>query len=377
MITSRPAAAGRNQRWGYLRAYVGQRAHRDEFRQRWSKMPRNWGKLSSMTEADSSGDTQYRRFLREFLYVDVGRVRSYLAQLTEGLPERVSEASEEGSTTDTGLKVSGLGVDRAAIRATRSEETRTYGDLLVTLFEEHAESAGFLADLTGEVERADDWHNGIVHQRLEPGTLFRWTGLTRLFDAAHMAESVRRFENIVDAVTKLHSGPQSVGGKSGRTTQPPTKPTGLDPKTVRRMTEPIRDLLGNLLAGGVGLRMLACGPARPECGFGGILLDRSEYIESERAALFSRFGFEPTHWTVIASVSRIPAPRSGPTATTFDPSAVIRDEGSIDRGRLEEMALQMLSLFEGIGLTEAPVWPSIAVTPLAVYRTVGSSFARQ
>ena len=51
------------------------------------------------------------------------------------------------------------------------------------------------------------------------------------------------------------------------------------------MTEPIREVLENLLAGGVGLRMLPCGHGEPECGFGGTLLDRSDYIEPERAAL--------------------------------------------------------------------------------------------
>jgi hypothetical protein len=118
--------------------------------------------------------------------------------------------------------------------------------------------------------------------------------------------------------------------------------------------------------------MLTCGTSDPECGFGGTLLDRSDYIEPERAAVFSRYGFEPTPPTVIASVARIPE-RSATVTPTFDAEALIRSQGSIDRSRLEEMALAMLSMFEGIGLTEAPVWPAIAVTPLAVYRTVAAS----
>ncbi len=130
VITSRPGGRWAQPEVEVLACLRGPARSSRRAPARWSKMRRNRGKLGSMTEADSSGDTQYRKFLREFLYVDVGRVRSYLAQLTEGLPERVSEASDEGSTTDTGLKVSGLGVDRAAIRATRSEDTRTYGDLL-------------------------------------------------------------------------------------------------------------------------------------------------------------------------------------------------------------------------------------------------------
>lgn len=332
-----------------------------------------------MQREDPSAGAPYRDFLREFLYVDVGRIRSYLAQLTEGVPDHISEAAEQGSTHDAGLKVSGVGLGRAAARSTRWEETRTYGDLLVPLFEEHAESAGFLTDVTGDIEQVDGWQSGAVHHLFEPGKLFRWTGLVRLFDSTHMADSVRRFEEMSEAVVKLQSGqqPRRANERSGRVTQPARAESGgLDAKALRRMTEPFRDLLQNLLSGGIGLRMLACGTASPECGFGGTLLDRSDYIEPERAAVFSRYGFEPAEWTVIASVARIPRRSTGEVASTFDAAGLVRTQGSIDRGRLEEMALTMLSMFEGIGLTEAPVWPSIAVTPLAVYRTIGSSLHR-
>ncbi len=67
----------------------------------------------------------YPRFVREFLYVDIARLRSYLAQLASGLPDRVAEGIEEGTLTDTGLKVSGVGFERTGSRSTRSEETRT------------------------------------------------------------------------------------------------------------------------------------------------------------------------------------------------------------------------------------------------------------
>jgi hypothetical protein len=241
-----------------------------------------------------ASESSYRSFLHEFLYVDVSRLRSYLAQLTEGLPERVSEATERGRTHDIGMKVSDLGYQRAGIRTTRWEESRTYGDLLVPLFEEHAEAAGFLTDLTGDIEQAADWHSGQVHARLELGQLFRWAGLVRLFDAEHMADSVKRFEEMAKGVGKLQPGGSSQQRKpSGRTTHPggTSSRDSLDVKSLTRTTEPVREMLRNLLAGGIGLRMLPCGVGEPNCSFGGLLLDRSDYIEPERAALFSRYGF--------------------------------------------------------------------------------------
>jgi hypothetical protein len=47
-----------------------------------------------MTIGSFGGTSAGPTYLREMLYVDTGRVRSYLAQMEQGLPERVQQAEE-------------------------------------------------------------------------------------------------------------------------------------------------------------------------------------------------------------------------------------------------------------------------------------------
>ena len=47
-----------------------------------------------MTTGSFGGTSAGPTYLREMLYVDTGRVRSYLAQMEQGLPERVQQAEE-------------------------------------------------------------------------------------------------------------------------------------------------------------------------------------------------------------------------------------------------------------------------------------------
>lgn len=155
----------------------------------------------------------------------MARIRSYLAQLTEGLPEQVAETSQFSRTHDTGLKIAGVGVDRKGERSTAWVETRTYGDVLVPLFEEHAEASGFLTDVTGDIEQPSKWRQGHVHEQLSPGALFRWTGTVRVFDASHMADSVRRLEGLVAAIAKLQPSAQRTKA-TGRTTPSSKSPMG-------------------------------------------------------------------------------------------------------------------------------------------------------
>lgn len=42
----------------------------------------------------------------------------------------------------------------------------------------------------------------------------------------------------------------------------------------------------------------------------------------------------------------------------------------INRAAAEKLCLDLLEFVDHTGLTEGPRWPSIAVTPLALYRTV-------
>ena len=49
---------------------------------------------------------------------------------------------------------------------------------------------------------------------------------------------------------------------------------------------------------------------------------------------------------------------------------MLTPQGLLDRNQLEDTLSRLLEFCEAQGITEGPRWPSIVITPLAVYRQV-------
>lgn len=79
---------------------------------------------------EPEGNRSYPTFLVDYLYVDVARVRSYLAQLAGGVATSATEARERASsrTGEASLPIARGGL--SASTAERSETTRALGDLI-------------------------------------------------------------------------------------------------------------------------------------------------------------------------------------------------------------------------------------------------------
>ena len=133
----------------------------------------------------------------------------------------------------------------------------------------------------------------------------------------------------------------------------------LPPEALTRLG----DFVGSLLGGGISMRCMPCGEGVPDCAFSGVLLDRSAYIEPERAAIFGRFGPTPANWTLVALVTRF---GSKGTSSEFAVPPGLGEGPS--RLAVEELVVSLLAFLEGLGVADAPAWPTIAVTPLALYR---------
>lgn len=112
------------------------------------------------------------------------------------------------------------------------------------------------------------------------------------------------------------------------------------------------------------MRSMPCGADAPDCSFSGTLLNRSDYLEPERTALFGRYGADPSDWTVVGLVTRY-ADAPGDDGMV-DLSAFSPDQ--FDRLALEGLVAALLKKLETLGVADAPRWPSISITPLGIYR---------
>lgn len=309
--------------------------------------------------------------VRDYLYVDLERVRSLLAQLAEGLPDAVVERSKGLNSLSADLN---LGLFRAGGRrdaGAEVQESRSLGDLHFSLFEEGAEALGLLTDLSEIASERANWHSGKLQAELQESQLIRVTGPVRLIDPTHVSEMMTRLEAMIEAYSRMTSAqagnPAPSGSATKRTTSRPQHSGRVTPKVVGGIhagaITALGALVSSLLVEGISMRCMPCGEDNPECSFAGIMLDRTQYIEPERGAIFNRFGFRPATWTLVALVTRFGAPTSD-APFSLDPNE------PFTRMALERVVTQMLEQFERTGLTDAPTWPTIGVTPLALYRVV-------
>ena len=106
----------------------------------------------------------------------------------------------------------------------------------------------------------------------------------------------------------------------------------------------------------------------PHHGFVGTLLDRSEYIEPERSALYGRYGVDLSEWAVVGLVTRAGKDRGlSPLGSITD----LVSNGVVRREKLEDAMLNMASYMESSGLTAAPIWPGMSIVPIGVYTPIG------
>lgn len=317
--------------------------------------------------------------IRDFLYVDLGRARSMLAHADSGVLESVVE--RHGGSWDISARIglSGASLGAGRTKSQGFEETRSLSDLHFSLLEEVAEATGLITDLSGAVDQPGDWHGGRVHSSLREAQLIRVTCPIRLIDSSYVKQSLDRVDRMMTSWAELMaenaSRPDSADG-SGRPA--PTKRTnqGNQKQLVERRR---RELLGGwssktlpamsglldaLLEGGISLRAMPCGVGSPECAFVGTLLERNEYIDPERSAIFGRLGVRPTEWTVVGIISRLTEEQS--TEVTFP-------QGDFSRISIEQAVSALLDRLEPIGMSGSPTWPEISITPIAVYRPLAGS----
>ena len=308
-------------------------------------------------------------FLREMLYVDTGRVRSYLAQLEQGLPERVQRVDEQMRRWAFGGQLMVARGEAGSQSSSREQQDRTLSDLHFAIFEDIAEQVGFLTDVSDRANELDEWTLGRLHNSLEEGQAIRITGPTRLTDGEHIIALLKKLGNRqlndntkppedaeAAALAQLYAG--MVGGAES---------VNQDEQFLNTMEVMVRLLFDT----GIWVRCMPCGAEHPEACFSGVLLDRSEYIDPERFAIFSRYGAHVREWTVVGTVTRI-SQRVPTRKISLDDlgAEIVTAQGTLDRNQLEDMLSRLLEYCETQGITEGPRWPSIVITPLAVYRQV-------
>ncbi|GAA4514613.1 MULTISPECIES: DUF6414 family protein [Nonomuraea] len=329
------------------------------------------------------------RKIREYFYVDLQRVRSYYAQLNRGVIEGIVSKETKTSKGEAQAKLMGFGPSGSRESGTAREETRSLHELSAVIFEEICDRESLIHEVGVLLSDREAWATGRVHSELYEGQLVRFTGSLDVHDPSFFGQRVDQFQRFVSAFVGITMAEQEAQAatpptRQGGRTSPGSRARdsgqvraelkarliqemlqGLSPEKVAE----IKELVSSLANDAVTLRAFPLGDNHREFNLSGSLLSRSEYMQNEREELYSRYGYTLDNWTMIAQIARIPS-KPVASGSGFQIDGDLVSNGRMDRIAMERVGVALLKYIEDFGLAEGPTYPSISVTPLAVYREV-------
>lgn len=303
----------------------------------------------------------------DILYLDRPRARRLLGEVEGGVVEQVVNSVASRRSGHLSGKLPGLieGGGESGGDA-KVEETLSIDDALLSVVEETLDQAGLLVTADGLDDPAA-WAEGRIHDQLAPAQVVRVTCQAQLIDPEFFASSVHRVIDALETIAIFAAGTaamQKGANERKRMAQHHVKQIleGMPPELVRQLGDGIRKYFGE----GLFIRQLPCGNDHRSYGLLGPLLTGA--LLDDRAAMFAKYGAAPSSWTVLSQIATVTSPAAEPGSAI---AANQDDDGEdVDRPEFERLAGEMMVALEATGVSGGPVWPTITVSPIAVYRSI-------
>lgn len=271
-------------------------------------------------------DDQARSSLRDFVYLNIDKVRSLVAQLQHGAPETVQR-------TDVGQAELGLRSVLAAKYAfeTSSTETRSIHHRLYDILEDHLKEEPKLLSVGPDLDHTQ-WQPDLFRD----GTFVLIHGYVRILDFDRLVASLRISTRVASLTTRLSKQPNPLKGQED---------------TIKSVTKVVEDVYADALR----VKVWPYESMQTHYFVGNLDPD---YLQQKRANLLGGGLLDSgSRWWTMGIVN------AAPTATGLQPNP---DSAStnIEQG----MENIMLALNEIASLAAPEAFPAVGFTPLAIYR---------
>jgi hypothetical protein len=303
--------------------------------------------------------------IRDFIYLDVERIRSFVAQAKGGLTSEVKSETQQGG----GVKGSGKakvpfllegGAEADYHLFKTSSETKSLHD---HLFDEFYEA--LLADTrTDRVLRLDDrdpdeW----VESAFSDGSFVLTSGLFKILDYKFAAESIQNMPKNYETVVKLFSSlarSNTSGTKSQEELAKEQKERTERQKLMDTVkTMPIKEIVNFTEQFYGDLVRVKVFPYRGELSKLFVGIARKELFRYSAPTLVSWYG--PTidaDWSCVLQINR---------GSEHPPVAVAGATGNVFDDKFEAVIDTFTSM---TALHQKVTFPAVAVTPIAIFREV-------
>ncbi|GAB2984223.1 DUF6414 family protein [Saccharothrix stipae] len=318
-------------------------------------------------------------YLREYLYVDIDKVRSFAGQLMEGIPEEARSTEKKAKQLSLGVKsVAGSNTDWSV----EDYVNRSLTDSLFGNLEEILESEGWLVDISDHV-RSTDTDLGSLQDLYPPAQLIRITCPGVLFDARFVARVLGGLaaasDGLVGINASLTKSAASGSPRAGKKQRPDDRRSSplegsleaevedFDSTLLKIDASQLRSLVK--LARGVftpGVHLMLT-PRKDDIAITARLQEGRKYLETDSEILFSRYGTAQQEWTLVGSIGTYGEAESPQTSAT---NSFTDGDERVSRPKFATFVNSFLQLVGNKGLADVPQYPGFSVVPLAVYRTI-------
>ena len=299
---------------------------------------------------------------RDFVYLDVDRVQSIIAQLEEGLlTELISGGSQGARATVTGATAGilsqflSIGGSVGGEVSSSTQQSKVLHDYAYAFAFDSLRSQGFAVD-SSSVE---------FHSEQGQGTAFATiSGTVTLIDYG----SVRQLADHEEFLESLSSSPQQGDSSTADHNLTPKKSRGKSkPKPQERQTPAIFGEVRQFIDVFYGDIIQVIVEDSSGQRFRGIL-ERAHLREPINHLIFKYGSNFQGHWTVLAEITRIPSSDDGARSEDRLKQAFHRGSASpvnSPKDGMDQMVAGLNSLTEFMGSVS---YPEIAISPVAVFR---------
>lgn len=306
--------------------------------------------------------------IRDFIYLDVERLKSMLSQMDKGLLESL----ENQVSHEVGASAGGKGSIPFLFEASgganyvfhnQHSQTKALHDYIYNLVED------MLRDNHKLISIPQDEELGIISTRrrlieVAPETSFLLvTGHVNIDDYNNMMRFLRNFDKLEKAITRASGQQQTTTNSSGIRSKGGTNKTSQASDISSQIKSTILPIVEQFYQSSDGKPRLAIKmmPNRDEQNLRLVGNLHPEFLREDIDTITFKYTSAPdAPWHMLAQVAAIPAENSSHSALQMP----IPPEAQLEE-RLHQM-FNALRLFERIMTSIS--YPEIAVTPIAIYR---------
>ncbi|RCV62892.1 hypothetical protein C5S53_16755 [Methanophagales archaeon] len=298
--------------------------------------------------------------LKDFIYLDIDRVRSFTSQLFEGIPE--TSNSKNGKEQDIKGKFKGGvpllasgGVEGGLLLRQEKTETKSLQHYIYVLFENKLNDLKKLKVLNEKFDKKN-WVDGIVRKGLKESEFIKITANVKIFDYEYLDTVFKMVKELPDTVAELTSMSLTKDKKKQKKREMLKEMGAQDwDSTIRSISK----FIDTMYKGIISLKIYPVGTDSAPYLLGRL---NKNYLQYDRETLLFQYGTEPNQkWTIVGQISTIPDKKE----TTVEEPQLKDEYNMLD---VENIMEYILKIMVSTGLKFSVSYPSIGIIPLAIYR---------